>query len=187
MAGQSVDSDDIQSENPSLHEGNQAENGQTISDKVLEDEDPDTLDDLEEEDKTDLETQAEGHRKQVQKLIKRLSSEQVQIRVHDIKIKGNTKTKDSVIEAELDEVKNVKTMQELVQAATKANARLQSLGIFDSAAITLDAGPPELPDTANVIVEVEEAKKPISGNIGIFSKPEVFSVLIYLQESSFPF
>ena len=129
----------------------------------------------EEEESKDAKAQeAKGQIKQVQKLVKRLSGEQVQIRVHDVKIKGNTRTKDSVIEAEVEEVKNANTMQELVQAVAKANARLQSLGIFESATITLDAGPPELPDTANVIVEVKESDKPFSGDIGIFSKPEVF-------------
>lgn len=139
---------------------------------------PDSAEDHEEDEEEEEEIkdekvrEAKGQIKQVQKLVKRLSGEQVQIRVHDVKIKGNTRTKDSVIEAEVEEVKDAKTMQELVQAAAKANARLQSLGIFESATITLDAGPPELPDTANVIVEVQESDKPFSGDIGIFSKPE---------------
>jgi outer membrane protein insertion porin family len=38
--------------------------------------------------------------------------------------------------------------------------------------ITLDAGPEELPGTANVILEVEEVKRPFSGDLGMFSKPE---------------
>uniref|UniRef100_A0A0C9QN36 TSA: Wollemia nobilis Ref_Wollemi_Transcript_19492_2091 transcribed RNA sequence n=1 Tax=Wollemia nobilis TaxID=56998 RepID=A0A0C9QN36_9CONI len=133
---------------------------------------PDEEGEEEEEAVESPEAQVEGQRKQVQKLIRRLSSEQVHIRVHDITIKGNNKTKDFVIEAEVEEVKNARTMQELVAAAGKANARLRNLGIFESATITLDAGPPELPDTANVIVEVQENTKPFSGDIGIFSKPE---------------
>lgn len=131
----------------------------------------------EEEEKEEDDDEEEVHERevkvgQVNKLIQRLSQEKVPIRVHDIKIKGNTKTKDSVLECELEEVRNAETLQELVQAATRANARLHRLGIFQSANITLDAGPPDLPDTANVIVVVEEDTSPFTGDIGIFSKPQ---------------
>ena len=32
---------------------------------------------------------------------------------------------------------------------------------------------------ANVIVEVEEVKRPFSGDLGVFSKPEVFVDIIF--------
>ncbi|KAJ7959620.1 Sorting and assembly machinery component 50-like protein [Quillaja saponaria] len=106
----------------------------------------------------------------LENLLRRMSSERVPLRVHDVLIKGNTKTKDSLIEAELEGVKNAKTMQELLQAASIANAKLQRLEIFDSVNITLDSGPTELPGTANVIVEVAEAKSPLTGEVGMFRK-----------------
>jgi outer membrane protein insertion porin family len=94
--------------------------------------------------------------------------------VHDVVIKGNSKTKDAVIEAEISDLfKKPSTMQELVAAASIANARLKQLDVFDSVSITLDAGPAELPGTTNVVIEVAEAGNPLTGNVGVFSKPEV--------------
>ncbi|KAG1338049.1 SAM50-like protein SPAC17C9.06 [Cocos nucifera] len=114
-------------------------------------------------------------REKVQSLFRRLSSGPVRLRVHDVVIRGNAKTKDSVIEAEvLDAFRSASTMQELLQAAGVANERLRRLEVFDSVSITLDAGPPELPGTSNVIIDVVEAK-PLTGDIGIFTKPEARS------------
>ncbi|GAB4827623.1 hypothetical protein Ancab_034507 [Ancistrocladus abbreviatus] len=116
-----------------------------------------------------------SQRDKLENLFQRLSSEKVALRVHDIIIKGNTKTKESLIEDEVDALKQASTIQELLKAASIANARLQRLQIFDSVNITLDSGPPELPGTANVVIEVVEAKNPLSGDIGIFTKPEARS------------
>lgn len=106
-------------------------------------------------------------------LFRRLSTEKVQLRVHDVIIKGNAKTKDYLIEAELEAVKKATSVQELIEAAGNANAKLQQLQIFDSVRITLDSGPPELPGTSNVIVEVVENKNPLTGEIGMYTKPAV--------------
>ncbi|KAL6533094.1 hypothetical protein OROMI_027206 [Orobanche minor] len=108
--------------------------------------------------------------------IRRLSTERVPVRVHDVIIKGNTKTKDSLIESEVDELfRNATSFQELIEAAQIANARLHALDIFDSAIITIDVGPPELPGTANVVINISEPRNPFTGNVGIFSKPEARS------------
>ena len=50
----------------------------------------------------------------------------MKLRVHDVLIKGNTKTKDSLIEAELEAIKNATTMQEaatLLHAPTRESMR----------------------------------------------------------------
>ncbi|PON51385.1 Bacterial surface antigen (D15) [Parasponia andersonii] len=107
----------------------------------------------------------------LESLMRRMSSGKVPLRVHDVIIKGNSKTKDYIIEAEVEGVKNASTLQELLQAAGTANAKLQGLDIFDSVRITLDSGPPELSGTANVIVEVVESKNPLSGECGAYTKP----------------
>ncbi|KAF3773112.1 Sorting and assembly machinery component 50-like protein [Nymphaea thermarum] len=117
----------------------------------------------------------EAEKAKLERAFRRLSTEKVGIRVHDILIKGNTKTKDSLIEAELEAMRDAKTVQELIRAASIANARLGSWEIFESVSITLDSGPPELPGTANVIVDVRELKNPLTGDIGVFSKPEAQS------------
>lgn len=139
-----------------------------------------------EEDEEDDEEEEEGEtanqtsrrkprfdREKMDNLFRRISTERVPLRVHNVIIKGNTKTKDWLIEAEVEALKNATTVQELLQAASIANARLHRLDMFDSVNITLDAGPPELPETSNVVVEVVETKNPLTGDIGIFSKPEV--------------
>lgn len=137
----------------------------------------------EDEEEVTEESRLLSERNKLNNLLHRLSTERVTLRVHDILIKGNSKTKDSLIEAELESIKNATTMQGLIQAAGVANARLQRLEIFDSVNITLDAGPPELPGTANVVVEVVETKNPLTGDIGIFSKPEV---LLFVVRSCYP-
>ncbi|GMH26817.1 hypothetical protein Nepgr_028660 [Nepenthes gracilis] len=121
------------------------------------------------------ESKLRSERDKLGNLFRRLSSEKVTLRVHDVIIKGNTKTKEFLIDAEADALKKASTVQELLQAASVVNARLQRLQIFDSVNITLDAGPPELPGTANVVIEVSETKNPLTGEIGIFTKPEARS------------
>ncbi|XP_042505847.1 SAM50-like protein SPAC17C9.06 [Macadamia integrifolia] len=142
------------------------------------DEDEDEDEDFEEEEEEENSVSQErllSQRNKLNNLIHRLSTQRVTLRVHDVLIKGNTKTKESLIEAEVEALKKATSMQELLQAASIANARLQRLDIFDSVNITLDSGPPELPGTANVIVEIVETKNPLTGDIGIFSKPEARS------------
>ncbi|KAL4576118.1 hypothetical protein LXL04_012207 [Taraxacum kok-saghyz] len=129
----------------------------------------------EEESTVDSQSRMRNERDRMEGFLRRMSSERVPLRVHDVIIKGNNKTKESLIEAEVQALKTATSVQELLQAATIANARLQKLDIFDSVNVTLDSGPPDLPGTSNVIVEVVESKNPITGDIGIFTKPEARS------------
>lgn len=148
--------------------------------KEEEEEEEDGEDEEEEDDDDERppltrQSRMQSDRAKMETLFRRLAKERVPVRVHDVLIKGNAKTKEFVIEAQIEALKNATTMQELLQAASVVNAKLQGLEIFDSVNITLDSGPPELPGTANVVVEVIEAKSPISGDFGIFTKPEVRS------------
>jgi outer membrane protein insertion porin family len=73
-------------------------------------------------------------------------------------IEGNFKTLDELIEAEVaDLLRSAGTVQDLVRASTLASALLLRLDVFESVCITLDAGPHELPGTANVLIQVVEA------------------------------
>nr|XP_043634915.1 sorting and assembly machinery component 50 homolog B-like [Erigeron canadensis] len=113
----------------------------------------------------------------MEKLINRMQSEKVPLQVHDIIIKGNTKTKESVIEAEIQVLKTATSMQEMLQAATIVNARLRRLDIFDSVTVLLDAGPPELPGFTNVVIEVVETKSPFgASNFGVYKKARSWSL-----------
>ncbi|MCH92413.1 sorting and assembly machinery component 50-like protein, partial [Trifolium medium] len=97
------------------------------------------------------------------------------IRVHDVIIRGNTITKDWVIEAELKGIEDVSTMQELIRASEIALARLQNLGVFESSKLSLEPGPVELPNTANVVIDIVEAVNKISGEFGVYTKPSTSS------------
>ena len=140
------------------------------------DEDEDEEGEDEDEPPVTSESRMRAERRRVERVFHRISSERVPLRVHDVVIKGNTKTKGSLIEAEIGALKTATSVQELLQAATIANARLQKLDIFDSVNITLDSGPPELPGTSSVIVQVVESKNRLTTDINIFTKPEVISV-----------
>ncbi|CAL9153804.1 unnamed protein product [Musa hybrid cultivar] len=146
-----------------------------------EDEDEDE-DEIEEDEEEDGDEEAEenvtpsSERKNLDRLLRRLSGGPVRLRVHDVIIRGNTKTKDALIESEvLDAFRTASSMQELLQAAGLANTRLRQLDIFDSVNITLDSGPSELPGTANVVIDIVEAKNPLTGDFGVYSKPEARS------------
>ncbi|GJY12945.1 sorting and assembly machinery component 50 homolog B-like protein [Tanacetum coccineum] len=138
-----------------------------------EEDDDESEYEYEEEEETEEEEEDKPVTAHMEALIQRVKSERVPLRVHDVIIKGNTKTKDSVIDFQIQALKTVTSVQELLQAAQIARARLRKLDIFDSVSVTLDAGPPGLPGTSNVIVEVVECKNPVTGDIGIFTKPEV--------------
>ncbi|CAI9774918.1 unnamed protein product [Fraxinus pennsylvanica] len=147
-------------------------------DDIVDIEDVEETDDFEEEEEPEPMTpEAQMHMDptRMEALFQRLSTERVPIRVHDVIIKGNTKTKISLIESEVENLKKATTVQQLLRSAAHANAKLQRLDIFDSVSITLDTGPPELPGTANVIVEVSESTNSLTGDIGLFSRPEARS------------
>ena len=111
-------------------------------------------------------------------LFRRMRSAPVPVRVHDVIVKGNEKTKDHIIEAEVEAViREANTLQELLEASRVANSNLRALDIFDSVNITLDSGPPELPGTTNVVIEVVESKNPLTGQIGAYTKAEVFALV----------
>ncbi|KAG5239994.1 hypothetical protein OIU78_006547 [Salix suchowensis] len=159
-----------------------AEPEHVISDPVVQNhnnEDENELqersDDVEDDEDEDPESQKAKLRNRFQNFFRRIQHESVSIRVHDVLIKGNTKTKDTLIEAETASLKDASTIKELLAASGDVNFRLQALEIFDSVKITLDSGPPELPGTANVIVDVVETKSPLLGEIGVFNKGEASS------------
>ncbi|XP_010543713.1 PREDICTED: uncharacterized protein LOC104816537 [Tarenaya hassleriana] len=113
-----------------------------------------------------------------QSLFRRMRAAPVPVRVHDVVVRGNGKTKDHVIEAEVEVVRHATTLQELLEASRVANFNLQALEIFDSVNITLDSGPPELPGTTNVVIDVVESKNPLSGQIGAYTKAEARSASV---------
>ncbi|CAI0415710.1 unnamed protein product [Linum tenue] len=173
---------DPPSENPKTEaDDTDDENGDGGYEEEVEDTEEDELDE-EEEDEPEPEPRVRTpqsavrmQRAKLEGLFQRLQTQSVPLRVHDVLIKGNTKTKDYLIESEAALLKNCTTMQEILEVSRAVNFRLQALEVFDSVKITLDSGPPELPGTSNVIVEVQEAKSPLSGEIGAYTKAEARS------------
>ncbi|CAN1255330.1 Sorting and assembly machinery component 50 homolog [Linum perenne] len=159
------------------------ENPKSGTDDVNDENDDDGYGDEDREEDHELDEDVDGEpaprgrieQEKLQGLFRRMQTQRVPLRVHDVLIKGNTRTKDYLLEAETALLKNCTTMQEILMVSRVVNSRLQSLQVFDSVNITLDAGPSELPGTSNVIVEVQEAKTRLSGEVGAYTKAEAGS------------
>ncbi|KAL1290230.1 hypothetical protein HN51_058655 [Arachis hypogaea] len=149
--------------------------GDDDEEEFEEEEEEEDGDDVVSRDSQSPVSQLREQRFKMETLSRRLSSELVPIRVHDIVIRGNAKTKDWVIQAELEGIENAATVQDLIRASQVALARLQGLGIFDSTNLRLEPGPPELPHTANIVVDVVEAASKVSGEFGVYTKPSTSS------------
>uniref|UniRef100_F6H9C8 Uncharacterized protein n=1 Tax=Vitis vinifera TaxID=29760 RepID=F6H9C8_VITVI len=112
------------SENPN---GDEEGGEESLADGVGDFEDEDEAKEDEEEEggsKKSRELRLVEDGSKLESMFRRLASEKVKLRVHDVLIKGNTKTKDSLIEAELEAIKNATTMQE---AATLLHAPAREL------------------------------------------------------------
>ncbi|KAG6496231.1 hypothetical protein ZIOFF_044079 [Zingiber officinale] len=138
-------------------------------------------DETEEEEEEEEEEPSDSGREKFNRALIRLSEGPVRIRVHDVIIRGNGKTKKALIEAEvLDAFRSASSMQELLRAAGLANARLRQLDIFESVTIVLDSGSSELPNTANVIIDIVEVKNPLSGDLVVYTKPEPLELVVHI-------
>ena len=79
----------------------------------------------------------------------------------------------------LQALKAAENSQILLREVALAISRLQGLGIFEECVISLEPGPVELPGTADVLVNVKEPENIYSGDVGIYSKPEVHSCISF--------
>ncbi|KAL5206508.1 hypothetical protein ABZP36_034717 [Zizania latifolia] len=108
----------------------------------------------------------------LQAVLRRLTVEEVRIRVLDVEIRGCSRTRRASVEAAVGpELARAATVRDLVRAAAAAGDRLRRLGAFDTVSITLDAAPPGLPGDKAVIVlvDVAEARGRAAGELGIFA------------------
>ena len=90
------------------------------------------------------------------------------LRVHDVIISGNTRTKDYVIERHLQSARAAQTVGELASTLEDAQDGLERLNLFESVQVVADSGPKELPDTANINITVEELKEGRSFTCGTY-------------------
>ncbi|XP_006297404.2 sorting and assembly machinery component 50 homolog B [Capsella rubella] len=166
--------------NPPIREPEEEEvveelNGDEEGEEEEEEEDNEGEDDDTESKSQTRKGRSSADRINAESLFRRMRAAPVPVRVHDVIVRGNQKTKDHIIEAELEAAREATTLQELLEASRVANSNLRALDIFDSVNITLDSGPPELPGTTNVVIEVVESKSPLTGQIGVYTRAEARS------------
>jgi outer membrane protein insertion porin family len=139
--------------------------------------DDDDLDDEDEEDDDDQEpSPSPSDEARLQSVLRRLTAEEVRIRVHDVEIRGCCRTRRAAVEAAVgSDLPRAATVRDLVRAAAAAADRIRRLGAFDTVSITLDAAPPGIPGNAAVIVlvDVAEARGRAAGELGIFANKGV--------------
>ncbi|KAM3274131.1 hypothetical protein ACQJBY_043359 [Aegilops geniculata] len=114
-------------------------------------------------------------------VLRRLTADEVRIRVHDVAIRGCARTRRAAAEAAVGpDLARAGTVPELLRAAAAAGERLRRLGAFESVSITLDTAPPGVPADARggavvVLVDVTEARGRAAGGLGVFANTETRS------------
>ena len=119
-------------------------------------------------------------------MLRRLTADEVRIRVHQVTIRGCARTRRAAVEAAVGpDLARAATVRDLVRAAAAAGDRLRRLGAFDTVSITLDAAPPGIPGSVVVVlVDVAEARGRAAGDFGVFANTQV---PIQLEMSHFAF
>ncbi|KAL6871059.1 hypothetical protein ACP4OV_014907 [Aristida adscensionis] len=107
-------------------------------------------------------------------VLRRLTADEVRIRVHGVTIRGCARTRRAAVEAAVGpDLARAATVRELVRAAAAAGARLHRLGAFDAVSITLDAPQPGTPGAGAgavvVLVDVAEARGRAAAELAVFA------------------
>ena len=101
------------------------------------------------------------------------------LRVVDLQVRGNARTKDYVIERELLPALEAENLEELMAALIQASRGLEELEVFEDADIeAMEAprgGAPGAADGVAVVVDVQE-KSPFSLNVGTYVQGQEGSV-----------
>ena len=108
-------------------------------------------------------------------VLRRLTADEVRIRVHQVTIRGCARTRRAAVEAAVGpDLARAATVRDLVRAAAAAGDRLRRLGAFDTVSITLDAAPSGIPGSAVVVlVDVAEARGRAAAGFGVFANTQV--------------
>jgi outer membrane protein insertion porin family len=134
--------------------------------------DDDDLDDEADEYDDDGEPSASpSEEARLEAVLRRLTADEVRIRVHQVSIRGCARTRRAAVEAAVGtDLARAATVRDLVRAAAAAGDRLRRLGAFDTVSITLDAPPPGTPGSAVVVlVDVAEARGRAATEFGVFA------------------
>uniref|UniRef100_A0A0E0MBI4 Bacterial surface antigen (D15) domain-containing protein n=1 Tax=Oryza punctata TaxID=4537 RepID=A0A0E0MBI4_ORYPU len=141
-------------------------------DDFQEDDDDDDLDDEDDDQESSPSPSDGADEARLESVLRRLTAEEVRIRVHDVEIRGCCRTRRAAVEVAVgSDLARAATVRDLVRAAAAAGDRIRRLGAFDTVSITLDAAPPGIPGSAAVIVlvDVAEARGRAAGELGIFA------------------
>ncbi|KAI4962933.1 hypothetical protein ZWY2020_024593 [Hordeum vulgare] len=149
-----------------------------------EEDDDDEFDDDDDDDDDDEPSPplpAGGEEDRLESVLRRLTADEVRIRVHDVAIRGCARTRRAAAEAAIGtDLARAATVPELLRAAAAAGERLRRLGAFESVSITLDTAAPGVPADARggavvVLVDVTEARGRAAGGLGVFANTETRS------------
>lgn len=146
-----------------------------------EDDDDNEFDGDDDDDEPSPPLSAGSEEDRLEAVLRRLTADEVRIRVHDVAIRGCARTRRAAAEAAVGaELARAATVPELLRAAAAAGERLRRLGAFESVSITLDAAPPGVPADGRggpvvVLVDVTEARGGAAGGLGIFANTETRS------------
>ncbi|GMJ10197.1 hypothetical protein HRI_004688900 [Hibiscus trionum] len=129
-------------------------------DDIFDDDDNDDEEEEEENDDVPFEPATpRSVRLKMDTLVRSMLTGPVPVHVHDVIIKGSTNTKGDIIGAEESEaLKKATTMQDLLRASNDVNSRLKSLGLFDLVTITIDSGPPEIPEAPMLLLRLRKRR-----------------------------
>ncbi|CAN6325573.1 unnamed protein product [Urochloa humidicola] len=110
----------------------------------------------------------------LQAVLRRLTADDVRIRVHQVAIRGCARTRRAAVEAAVgSDLARAATVRDLVRAAAAAGDRLRRLGAFETVSITLDAAPPGIPGSAVVVlVDVAEARGRAAAEFAVFANTQ---------------
>ena len=81
------------------------------------------------------------------------------IAVESVEIQGIERTRRGILEAALEPLYRASSLDDLRDKCVDANGALNAYDVFESIDIVCDAGASSRPDTASVIVRVEEKKR----------------------------
>ncbi|KAK3119541.1 hypothetical protein QOZ80_9AG0672010 [Eleusine coracana subsp. coracana] len=124
-------------------------------------------------------TNSPSEEARLEALLRRLTAEEVRIHVHEVAIRGCSRTRRAAVEAAVGpDLARAATVRDLVRAAAAARDRLRRLGAFNAVSITLDAAPPGIPGGGGavvVLVDVSEARGRAAGELGVFANTQTRS------------
>ena len=150
-----------------------------------DEDDDDEFDDDDLDDEADDEPSASpSEEARHEAVLRRLTADEVRIRVYQVTIRGCARTHRAAVEAAVGpDLARAATVRDLVRAAAAAGDRLRRLGAFDTVSITLDAAPSGIPGSAVVVlVDVAEARGRAAAEFGVFATTQV-----HIQQKSVSF